>query len=114
MAAIIDRFTYLKHWLKYLSCGQITTTRRWPVTLIRGMPSRQIRKHRIALSTGGFIEVVWECIPNIAYIRIHLGQPKHQHDLDETYKYVRYGSDKETVWLLRELRSALADLIDTL
>ncbi len=107
-------FAYMKYMFKYLASGQITTTRRWPVTLIRGMPSRQIRKHRIALSTGGFIEVVWECIPNIAYIRIHLGQPKHQHDLDETYKYVRYGSDKETVWLLRELRSALADLIDTL
>jgi hypothetical protein len=107
-------FAYLKYLCKYLASGQITTTRRWPVTLIRGMPSRQVTTHRIALTTGGFIEIVKDCIPNISYIRIHLGQPKRPHDLTETYKYVRYGTDKETVWLLRELRTAMAELVDTL
>jgi hypothetical protein len=107
-------FTYLKYLYKYLSSGQITTTQRWPATLVRGMQSRQIRTHRITLTTGGFIEIVWECMPNMAYIRIHLGVPDHPHDLNETYKYVHYGTDKETVWLLRELRAALTELIDTL
>jgi hypothetical protein len=107
-------FASVKYWWKYLGSGQITTTQRQPVMLIRGMQSRQIRTHRIALTTGGFIEIVEESIPNTSYIRIHLGQPKRPHDLTETYKYVRYGTDKETVWLLRELRSAVAALVDTL
>jgi hypothetical protein len=107
-------FAYIKYLLKYLASGQITTTQRQPTTLIHGMKSRQIRTHRIALTTGGFIEIVEESIPNMSYIRIHLGQPKRPHDLTETYKYVRYGTDKETVWLLRELRTALTDLVDTL
>lgn len=107
-------FANIKYLFKYLSSGQITTTQRQPATLIRGMKSRQIRTHRIALSTGGFIEIVEDSIPNTSFVRIHLGQPKHPHDLSETYKYVRYGTDKEAVWLLRELRTAMTKLIDTL
>jgi hypothetical protein len=75
---------------------------------------RQATTRRIDLSTGGFIEIVKDGIPNTSYIRIHLGIQAHPHDLDETYKYVRYGTDYETLWLLRELRTALGELIDSL
>jgi hypothetical protein len=107
-------FRYTKQLYKFLSCGQITTTQHQPATYINGKKSRQIRTHRIALTTGGFIEIVEDYIPNTSYIHIQLGQPKHPHELTETYKYVRYGTDKETVWLLREQRTALKELVDTL
>ena len=106
-------FQYLKYLYKYLSSGQITVNKRW-MTMKNGVPGRQVITHRIALTTGGFIEIVQDCIPNTSYIRIHLGVPDHPQDLTETYKYVHYGTDKETVWLLRELRTALTALIDTL
>jgi hypothetical protein len=67
---------------------------------------------RVDLSTGGFIEIVEDCTYNTSYIRIHLGQPKHSHDLDETYKYVRYGTDREAIRLLRELHKALTALVN--
>ena len=106
-------FTYLKYLYKYLSCGQITITQHW-VPLQNGVPGRKVRRHRIALTTGGFIEMVRDSLQNRAYIRIHLGVPAHPHDLNEAYKYVRYGTDKEAVWLLRELRDALTELIESL
>src|SRR5689334_13914 len=107
-------FAYIKYWFKYLRSGQITTTQHQSSTLVNGRKSRQVKTYRIALTTGGFIEIVEDYIPNSSYIHIQLGQPKASHDLAETYKYVRYGTDKETVWLLRELRTATAELIDTL
>src|SRR5207244_759721 len=96
---------FIKYLYKYLASGQITTATRG-IGITRGRTFRTATRHRSALSTGGFIEIVRDNTPNTSYIRIHLGQPKHPQDLDETYKYVRYGKDKEIDWLLRELRES--------
>lgn len=107
-------FRYIKYLYKYLASGQISVYQRGAPS-IAGIPhTRKITTHRITLSTGGFIEIVWDAIPDSAYVRIHLGTLANPHVLDETYKYVRYGRDKEMVWLLRELRSSLGDLMDSL
>lgn len=72
---------------------------------------------RIDLTTGGFVEIEQHCNrnrhDNSEYIRIHLSTPKRVHYLDETYKYVYYGTHDDNFKLLKELRDAFTDLVDT-
>ena len=71
-------------------------------------------KTRVDLFTGGFVEFEehFDNHDQTSYIRIHLGKPMRVRYLDETYKYVHYGTYKENHRLLRELREALTKLID--
>lgn len=70
---------------------------------------------RVNLSTGGFVEIEQEYwhVPGSGYVRIHLRKPAHPHDLDETFKYVRYGHEVDNLNLLIELRDALITLVES-
>jgi hypothetical protein len=69
-------------------------------------------RRRVPLSTGGFIEIEpgYDGIPGSGYIRIHLGIPESGHNLDETFKYVRYGTDIANFDLLLEISNACMKL----
>ncbi len=75
-----------------------------------GVYSRYLKEARVELSTGGFIQIVFDAVPDTAYVRVHLGVPKHNHDLDETYKYVLQGRDYDMMKFICELKQAIGEL----
>ena len=69
---------------------------------------------RANLTTGGFVEIERsnDSKAGIGYVRIHLGKPTRVHSLDETYKYVHYGTNGDNLSLLTEISIAVMVLED--
>ncbi len=84
------------------------------VTHVRTTYTGHGARSRIGLTTGGFVEIELsnDHKNGIGFVRIHLGKPKRVHYLDETYKYVRYGINRDNLDLLIELRNALNYLMN--